>query len=63
MRLDQKKKVLVEQFNQNNRALIAMKQQMDQMQTRQVQIQGKLQLIEELDKEQKEEKQKVKKSK
>lgn len=46
-----KEEQLVKEFNQNQRNLVALKQQSDALQTRQIQIQGQLLLIKELNEE------------
>lgn len=56
MNLTEKKKKLVEQFNINNRAMMGLKQNIERLQTMQIQIQGQLLFIEEMEREQKEEK-------
>lgn len=61
MNLEKRKEVLVEEFKQNSQKMNSFQQQMNLLQTRQIQIQGQLQLIEALEQEKKEEKEKSKK--
>lgn len=56
MNLKDKKKKLVEEFNANRQRLAAIQQQMNLLATRQVRIEGQLQLIDEMGKEDKKDK-------